>query len=82
MGQVPFTGSAHCGFIMATLDSMVQQSWPAPQHCAPQQNAPITLHSAPGGFVHAGSGAHVPLSQYGCVPEQTFPQAPQLLMSL
>lgn len=62
MGQVPFTGSAHCGFTVATLESMVQQSCPPVQHSVPQQNSGA-VHAVPDGSMHAGSGPQVPLSQ-------------------
>jgi hypothetical protein len=81
-GQVPFTGSAHWGFVTGTLESTMQQSWPEAQQKVPQQNAPRALHSRGGLIMHAGMGAQVPLSQNGVVPEQTVPQAPQLCGSL
>jgi hypothetical protein len=79
---VPFTGLAHCGLVIGRFDSTLQHSWPALQQNVPQQNAPLPLHVWPEGSMHAGIGAHVPLSQKGVLPEQTLPQLPQLFGSL
>jgi len=81
MGQVPFTGSAHCGLVMATLESTLQQSCPPVQQKVPQQVVPA-LHVPPPGCMHAGMGPQLPLLQNGVDPEQMVPHAPQLRGSL
>jgi hypothetical protein len=44
---VAFTGSAHCGLVIGTLELTVQQSWPCLQQNVPQQNVPRALHAMP-----------------------------------
>jgi hypothetical protein len=56
---------------------MSQQSWPAVQHCAPQQNS-LVVHVAP----LQGGSPQTPALQKGCVPPHLVPQLPQLWMSL
>ena len=63
------TGTWHSGFAGPTVDT--QQIWPAPQHAPPQQVSPLPQ------VVVQGRAAHWP-SQYGLVPVQAVPHAPQL----
>jgi hypothetical protein len=82
LGQVPFSGVAHCGFVMGRLESTLQHICAEEQQKVPQQCAPAMLHSTPSGSMHAGGAEHVPLLQKGVLPEQTAPHPPQLFGSL
>ena len=76
-GHVPFSGAVHFAPDVGPGPGTSQQSVPAAQHSAPQQNSEPLHTIAPA----QGGSWQTPLPQNGLSPRHVLPQTPQLWMS-